>query len=573
MKKKTPNIFLVIIFLLCSLVMRAEEPIVEFEGNKYTIHVEQLNPDREMTLLDVLHMCPELMSSDAKSLTADYLLSVDDIMLGVEYEPLLEGIKACDLNEVVVCTYGAVNNAMDGTMGSIDLHFKEGRGLSGKASVSGSTYGNGQLFTNITHESDKLVIRGFGQGGLLYGKAYPLSGGTVKSDKKLENVMLFVDWNVTERDLLTLKLQQGYNKQNDNIVTADFDSDDIAVRQRWGELSATYERTLNDNEAYLYIESGFNFDKSDLSDMAAQTAVPWWIGEVGIPLFCKSLMLTAGYEGGYANIWYPSSLREQILNNDLYLMLDFKKGPWILSIGDRLRHNTFWDKHYDEEPRYLWSYNRFDHAFHVSAGFRAGRHFVQGIFSRSFFNPTPIEFHSYLESTAVHHNTNYKTNLAWRSELRYTFQTPRLVTTFSVNHTLLNDMPTPDHSTFGLGATATWNAGKFRLTGGANLYHLRIDNAEPINHTYYTLKLAPVLLLGSGFRISSVLIYNSRNMAVLNEHAHLFASVKLGKDLGKHFHVFADFHDLADQLKGESYLLFQSYHNRAVTLGFTYYIK
>lgn len=77
----------------CSVFAQAE-PIIEFEGNKYIIHVERLNPDRELTLLDVLHMCPELMSSDARSLTADYLLSVDDIMLGVDYEPLLAGIKA-----------------------------------------------------------------------------------------------------------------------------------------------------------------------------------------------------------------------------------------------------------------------------------------------------------------------------------------------------------------------------------------------------------------------------------------------------------------------------------------------
>lgn len=34
------------------------QPIIEFEGNKYIIHMEQLNPDRELTLLDVLHMCP-----------------------------------------------------------------------------------------------------------------------------------------------------------------------------------------------------------------------------------------------------------------------------------------------------------------------------------------------------------------------------------------------------------------------------------------------------------------------------------------------------------------------------------
>ena len=127
MIKKSLQILLIFTFMVCcSLSARAQEKIIEFEGNKYTIHVEQLNPDTEMTLLDVLHFCPELMSSDGKTMTANYLLSVDDIMLSVDYEPLLSGIKACDLSEVTVCTYGAVNNAMDGTTGTIDLKFKEG---------------------------------------------------------------------------------------------------------------------------------------------------------------------------------------------------------------------------------------------------------------------------------------------------------------------------------------------------------------------------------------------------------------------------------------------------------------
>ena len=41
----------------CSLTTRAQEEIIEYEGYKYIIHVEQLNPDKEMTLLDVLHIC------------------------------------------------------------------------------------------------------------------------------------------------------------------------------------------------------------------------------------------------------------------------------------------------------------------------------------------------------------------------------------------------------------------------------------------------------------------------------------------------------------------------------------
>ena len=571
MTKIILQILLAFTFMVCcSLPARAQEEIIEYEGNKYTIHVEQLNPDTEMTLLDVLHICPELMSNDGKTLIDTYLLSVDDIMLSVDYEPLLMGIKACDLSEVTVCTYGAVNNAMDGITGSIDLKFKEGKGLTGKVSVSGSTYGNGHLYADIANGGENVTVRGFAQGNLLYGKVDQWPEYRITSRKDVENAMVFVDWQMSENDLLKLKLSQGYEEHKDRLHDDDDDSESEVVRQRWGELVATYERTLNEQEAGLYFETGMNYANSSLDQLGVQTVVPWWIAECSIPFMQQSLWLTAGYEGGYTNLWYQGLRREQNLYNDLYVMLDFKKGPWIISVGDRFRHNTFWDKHYDVDVSSLWSHNRNDHALHASVGYRKGRHFVQGIFSRSFFNPLASDFHTYIEEGPYLHVTDYKTNLAWRSEARYTYQTDRLQAMGSVTHTLLSELVTPNESLISLGTSVTWHQGDLRLTAGANVHHLHISYDDAVNTTYFTLKLAPILLLGKGFRLSSVLIYNSKNDAI-GQDAHLYASVKMGKDLGKRCHLFADFHDIAGQQKGASYLLRQSYNNRALTIGFTYY--
>jgi len=570
MTKKNLQLLLTFTFMVCcSLPARAQEEIIEYEGNKYIIHVEQLNPDTEMTLLDVLHICPELMSSDGKTMTADYLLSVDDIMLSVDYEPLLLGIKACDLSEVTVCTYGAVNNAMDGTTGSIDLKFKEGKGLTGKVSLSGSTYGNGHLYADIANGGKKVTMRAFAQGSLLYGQVDPTSESRITSRKDVENAMVFVDWQMTENDLLKLKLSQGYEEHKDRVYNDD-DSESEIVRQRWGELVATYERTLNEQEAGLYFETGMNYANSTIDQSGVQTVLPWWIAECSIPFMQQSLWLTAGYEGGYTNLSYQGLRREQNLYNDLYVQLDFKKGPWVISIGDRFRHNTFWDKHYNEDVSSLWSHNRNDHALHASVGYRNGRHFVQGIFSRSFFNPLASDFHTYLEEGPVQHSTDYKTNLAWRSEARYTYQTNRLQAIGSVTHTLLSDLLTPNESQTSLGMSVTWHKGNLRLTAGANVNHLHISYDDAVNATYFTLKFVPILMLGKGFRLSSVLIYNSKNDAI-GQDAHLYASVKMGKDLGKRCHLFADFHDIAGQQKGASYLLRQSFKNRALTIGLTYY--
>lgn len=546
-----------------------EGSIIEHEGNKYTIHVEQLNPDSEMTLLDILHICPELMSSDGKTLTANYLLSVDDIMLSVDFTPLLEGIKACDLKEVIVCTYGAVNNAMDSTQGSIDLQFKEGEGLTGKIGLNGSTYGNGRLYADMASRGKNVTVRSFVQTNLQYGNVDAKSGNNITSRNGVENAMLFIDWQATENDLLKLKLSQGYGEHNDRTHGHDMDVE-LFKRLRWGELVATYERTLNEQEAGLYIETGMNYENDYSEGTGIKTAIPWWIVEFGIPFLNHALQLTAGYEGDYTNQWFQGIRREQNLFNDLYVQLDYKKGPWVISLGDRLRHNSFWEKRYDMGDGSLWSYNRIDHAYHASVGYRQGRHFLQGIFSRTFFNPVASDFLEYTEEGLIRYNTSYKTNLAWRSEARYTYQTECLVATGSLTHTRLTDRLTPNESLTGLGTSVTWHQGTLRLTAGANVYHSHVSYDNPIDNTFFTLKLAPTLLLGNGFRLSSVLLYNSKR-GDYEQDGHLYASIKMNKDLGKHCNVYADFHDIAGQPKGETYNLMQSFNNRALTIGVTFY--
>ena len=558
----------VVLMACCALSAWGQEEIIEHEGNKYIIHVERLSPDKDMTLLDVLHICPELMSSDGKTLTADYLLSVDDILLSVDYEPLLEGIKASELSEVIVCTYGAVNNATDGITGSIDLQFREGKGLKGKLELSGSTYGNGQLFADIANSGENVTVRAFAQTKLQYSHVDDMPKSSITSRNGVENLMVFVDWQATDADLLKLKLSQGYGDEKDHIRYPASNYDEaISTKQRWGEMVATYERTLNEHEAGLYFETGMSYSSSNLYEMGIRTAIPWWIAECSIPFLKQSLWMTAGYEGGYTNLWYRGLEREQNLYNDLYVILDYKKGPWIVSIGDRFRLNSFWDKHYDQDDASLWSYNRCDHALHASVGYRTGRHFVQGTFSRTFFNPLASDFHSYLDEGPALHSTDYKTNLAWRWEGRYTYQTERLVASASVKHTRLTDQLTPDESLTGLETSVTWHKGALRLTTGANVYHRHIRYDDVIDNTFYTLRLSPTLMLGSGFRLSSTLLYHSKQ-EVFDQPAHLYASVKMNKDLGKRCNVFADFHDIAGQPDREPYLLRQTFHNRALTIGF-----
>ena len=136
-------------------------------------------------------------------------------------------------------------------------------------------------------------------------------------------------------------------------------------------------------------------------------------------------------------------------------------------------------------------------------------------------------------------------------------------------------MLTPNEYLTGLRTSITWNKGNFRLTAGANFYHKHIsgfeDSLEPVYNNFYQLKLAPTWLLGKGFRLSSVLLYNSRRYDYLEIHPHLFASVKVNKDIGRHCNLFADFHDIAGRQTAYTINMMDTYQNRALTIGLTYY--
>ena len=48
-----------------------DDKIIEFQGDRYVIHVDRMNPDSEMTLMDVLNTCPEFMSINGKKIDQD----------------------------------------------------------------------------------------------------------------------------------------------------------------------------------------------------------------------------------------------------------------------------------------------------------------------------------------------------------------------------------------------------------------------------------------------------------------------------------------------------------------------
>ena len=121
--------FVSILFALSLIGLTAhaadDDEIIEFQGDRYVIHVDKMNPDSEMTLLDVLNTCPEFLSINGKKIDQNYKFRADNIDLVVDPQSFLANVKACEIDHIQICSNTSVAKAVNGTMGVIDIYYRK----------------------------------------------------------------------------------------------------------------------------------------------------------------------------------------------------------------------------------------------------------------------------------------------------------------------------------------------------------------------------------------------------------------------------------------------------------------
>ena len=564
--------------LLCGhLFAQEEQNIIEHHGDHYVINVEAMKPDKEMTLMDVLMTCPELFSNNGKRLNMDYEIRVDNIGLVMDDETVLEALKASEISTINIYLYTSVYIGGGGRFSTIDIYLKEQAEdtTTGKLLLEGSTRGNGKAYADIVSRTGNVTVRGYALANLEYARG-PLTGyDRFSSRQGIENVHLNVDWNISEKDNLKIKLFQNFWDGKYRLYDAEDQVEVIPELQRYWSGVASYTRTLNEQEATLLSECGAGYLNTTVDEAKRRDCSVYFFTEASIPCLNKDLNILAGWEIDYYNLWAIGYEREQMMFNDLYLQLDYTKGPWVLTLGDRMRMINYWHRIYNVADASLWSHNRTEHSYLASVGYKTGRHFVQGLFNRDYFTPIIDDFDMGYDEDMKRrmYITNTQTNMAYSTEVRYTYQQGNLVANGSVLHTWGENISVTDERYTGVRASVTWRNGRLRLTAGGNFYHGYVNAPDydfDIHDNFFNLRLQPTLLLDGGLRISSRLIYNSRQNLMVETPAHLYASVKVSKDLGRHCTLSADFHDLAGSPRMTYSQMGIYYDDRAVTLGFTY---
>ena len=551
-----------------------DNEIIEFQGDRYVIHVDRMNPDSEMTLMDVLNTCPEFLSVNGKKIDQNYKLRTDNIDLVVDAESFLAHVKACEIDHIQICSNTSVAKAVNGTKGVIDIYYRDDVKTDGKAALFGSTYGNGMLYADVANRSEKLTVQAYALARTSYGKAYPTDIYRMTDCGLAENVHLSLDWKISKNDRLFIKAYQTFDNNKQKVYNPDLFMS-LSSYSRYIGLVLSYSHTFS-NDAILFAEAGADYTRTSNVDFKMGDSYPYGFIEFNTPVFTPDLWLMIGAEMDHENTWYVGVNREQYLKTDFYAQLDYTHGPWMLTLGDRYRIMNYWNRQYDSEDHSMWKHARNNHSYLASVGYKAGHNFFQALVARRFFVPEMGDFlvDVAAPTTALKYDAgSYSTNLAHQGVLRYSYQQKNFLLHSSVEGNWYSDLPGPNTMLLGLRNAIYWKTGPWELTLGANYYyqHVSADADTASDHdNFVTLKAAPVLNLPHGFRLSSTLLYSSRR-SLDDQHAHLFAAVKANKQLGKKCNLFAEFHDMAGYTTGVWSQLTDLYQNRAVSVGATIY--
>ena len=551
-----------------------DDEIIEFQGDRYVIHVDRMNPDGEMTLMDVLNTCPEFLSINGKKIDQDYKLRTDNIDLVMDAESFLTHVKACEIDHIQICSNTSVAKAVNGTKGVIDIYYRDDVKTDGKVALSGSTYGNGMLYADVANRSEKFTVQAYALARTSYGKVYPTDVYRMTDRGLAENVHLSLDWKISRNDRLFIKAYQKFDNGKQKTYAPDL-VDALPSYNRYVGLVLSYSHTFS-NDAIFFAEAGADYTRSSDVGNKMGDSYPYGFVEFNTPVFTPDLWLMIGAEMDYENTLYVGENREQYLKTDFYAQLDYTHGPWVLTLGDRFRIMNYWNRQYNSEDRSLWTHERNNHSYLASVGYKAGRHFFQALCARRFFMPEMSDFlvDPIAPTTDRRYDAGrYSTNLAHQGVLRYSYQQKNVSLHSSVEGNWYSHLPGPNSMLLGFRNAIWWKTGPWELTLGANYYHQHVSedaDAASEHDNFVTLKVAPTLNLPQGFRLSSTLLYSSRR-TIDSRHAHLFATVKANKQLGKKCNVFAEFHDMAGYVTGPWLQLTDLYQNRALSVGATIY--
>ncbi len=547
-----------------------KQPVIEQYGDSYVINVEAMEPDSEMTLLDVLQLCPEMVTTNGRDLSGDVVISEDGFDLFMDPETILQYVKASEISFITIYTNPCISRLISGSESVIEITFKKDAqdSVHAKLGANGNSRGNGRVYADASIQRKNFSMKGYALANQHFGRGSTAGGTDIRNRLLEQDTHVNIDWDLSERDNLKVKLDQQFtdSKQSFNYNVNPYDLTEL---NRLGSVGMGYTRTLNDNNATLETDLGMMYQSTTADGFTRKDVLPFLQIEFGTPLVNDDLDLLIGYNLDYDNKRREKS-HQHYLQNDIYSELNYTPGPWVFTLGALVTTLNHWNHAYDKDDK--TSKGTSGLSVVAVAGRHWGRHYLQATLQREFYinafdDPEEDdEMDSYVAAD------NFQSFHIWETELRYTYQYKNLTLFGNVFHDWTTNTPNRPVQLSCIRSSCTWRLGQWRLTAGAGFYHHHIDGTDtksPEVENFVRLKLAPTLLLGKGFRVAASLIYNSRQPSEEN-NGHLYASFKVNKDLGRHCNVYAEFQDMAGMPNVTLQNVEKVFYQRALNIGITY---
>ena len=574
-------------FLGSSMPQMNAAPI-EHIGDRYIMHVSEMELTGEESLLDVLMMCPEVISLDGNNIIGGdpfanqygkFVIRIDNQEYGLDYATLLHHFKAREIESIKVCQNAEVMKGCSSLKKVIDITLRKGEnGVSGRVGLFGDTYGGGKGIVSVLSQQDDLRILSHVEGNFQRTSnsdkdAYQNQSSNTINHYSHEGAKLNVLWTPTSKDILEVDAMQTYTRNHFTHSPAEY--------VRAYHLQADYTRTLGENGSSILFtlgaehisDNGRTQEESQTFPYQNHSTYPFAVVEYATPVLTQDLWITAGFEGGLS---IEKNCIADYINHsnyeDFYVQLDYNIGKWGFMAGERYRIINFRPKQISSVSNWKHTTRNHIYSFSTYYTFTPG-HTLQGTFCRRIFNP---EFGDFVTAGDMEgawkptYTTDIRNSLANVMELKYTYSKPNLVVSTSVKNIHQHLIDNNHDNTLGIGTTAFWHTGILRLTAGFNYFWERAETPveetslrDTSYHNFAVFKLAPQLTLPDGWRLTSNLIWCTYRHTATPAYtpANLYAEVGLYKNIGKHLTLEGRFHDIASQHFG----------NRAATIGCTYY--
>ena len=164
----TKKILLLISLAMVSTTYQTQAAPIEHIGDRYIMHLPEMELTGEESLLDVLMMCPEVISIDGNNiiggdpfanLYGKFVIRIDNQEYGLDYATFLHHFKAREIETIKVCQNAEVMKGCSSLKKVIDITLrKKENGTTGRWGLFGDTYGGAKGIVSVVSQQDKLRV-------------------------------------------------------------------------------------------------------------------------------------------------------------------------------------------------------------------------------------------------------------------------------------------------------------------------------------------------------------------------------------------------------------------------------